>query len=65
MNGYIIAFGGAFAEMTDFCKEVGDRIGKVEVYMGDTACKVPVIRPYLENMENRGRIGKKKKTAKC
>ena len=65
MNGYIIAFGGAFAEMTEYCKEVGDRIGKVEVYMGDTACKVPDIRPYLENMENRGRIGKKKKTAKC
>jgi 3-methyladenine DNA glycosylase AlkD len=65
MNGFVIALGGAFPELTETCKEVGDRIGKVEVSMGETACKVPVIRPYIENMENRGRIGKKKKTAKC
>ncbi len=65
MNGYVIALGGAFPELTEECKSVGDRIGKVEVFMGNTSCKVPVIRPYLENMEKRGRIGKKKKTAKC
>ena len=65
MNGYVIAFGAAFSELTEECKLIGDRIGKVEVFMGNTACKVPVIRPYLDNMENRGRIGKKKKTTKC
>lgn len=65
MNGFIIALGGAFPELTEKCKEIGDRIGKVEVSMGETSCKVPVIRPYLDNMENKGRVGKKKKTAKC
>ena len=65
MNGYVIALGGAVPELTEACKSAGDRIGKVEVSMGETACKVPVIRPYIENMENRGRIGKKKKTLKC
>lgn len=65
MNIFIIALGGAIPELTEFCKEAGDRIGKVEVSMGTTSCKVPVVRTYLENMEARGRIGKKKKTLKC
>ncbi|XOV67984.1 MAG: DNA alkylation repair protein [Fluviicola sp.] len=65
MNGFIIAAGGAFPELTEECKTIGDRIGQVKVDLGETACKVPVIRPYLENMENRNRIGKKKAKAKC
>lgn len=65
MNGFIIALGSAFSELTDTCKKIGDRIGKVEVFMGETSCKVPVIRTYLDNIEDKGRIGKKKKTAKC
>ena len=65
MNGFVIALGGAIPELTEECKALGDRIGKVEVFMGETSCKVPVIRPYIEKMEDKGRIGKKKKTAKC
>ncbi len=65
MNGFVIAAAAGFPELTASCKELGDRIGKVEVSLGKTACKVPSIRPYIENMENRGRIGKKKAKAKC
>lgn len=65
MNGFVIALGGGVPKYTEQCKELGDKIGKVDVFMGETACKVPLIRPYIENMENRNRIGKKKKTAKC
>jgi 3-methyladenine DNA glycosylase AlkD len=65
MNGYIIALGGAVSELTERCKKAGDTIGKVEVLMGATACKVPEIRSYIEKMEEKNRIGKKKKTAKC
>lgn len=65
MNGFVIALGAAVPELTDKCKELGDRIGKVEVFMGDTSCKVPSIRPYIEKVEARGSIGKKKKTLKC
>lgn len=65
MNGFIIAAGGAYPELTEECKAIGDRIGDVKVDLGETACKVPSIRPYIENMENRGRIGKKKAKAKC
>ncbi|GAB5418597.1 MAG: DNA alkylation repair protein [Crocinitomicaceae bacterium] len=65
MNGFVIAVGAAYPELTEECKALGDRIGEVKVDLGETACKVPSIRPYIENMENRGRIGKKKAKAKC
>lgn len=65
MNGFVIAAGGAYSELTEACKAMGDRIGEVKVDLGSTACKVPSIRPYIENMESRDRIGKKKPKAKC
>lgn len=65
MNGFIIAAAGAYPELTAHCKEIGDRVGQVKVDLGGTACKVPIIRPYVENMEKRNRIGKKKAKAKC
>ena len=65
MNGYIIALGGAVGEFTERCKQAGETIGKVEVSMGATACKVPDIKSYIAKMEDKNRIGKKKKTAKC
>lgn len=65
MNGFVIALGGAIPEFTLKSKKVGMKIGKVIVNMGDTACKVPEIVPYIEKMEKMNRIGKKKKTAKC
>ncbi len=65
MNGFVIAAAGAYPELTEECKSLGDRIGEVKVDLGETACKVPSIRPYIENMESRGRIGKKKAKAKC
>ena len=65
MNNYIIALGGAVVELTDRCKQAGDTIGKVAVSMGETACKVPDIKTYIAKIEDKNRIGKKKKTAKC
>lgn len=65
MNGYLIALGCAVPELTERCKMAGDKIGKVVVYMGETACKVPEIVTYIEKVEKMNRIGKKKKHAKC
>jgi len=33
--------------------------------MGDTACKVPDAVPYIQKVEKRGTIGKKRKAARC
>lgn len=65
MNGFVIALGSSIPEFTEKCKQAGESIGKVDVFMGKTACKVPVIVPYIEKVEKMNRIGKKKKTAKC
>ena len=65
MNGFVIATGTYITELTDYAKEIGAAYGKVAVEMGGTACKVPVVGPYLKNVEDKGRLGKKRKGARC
>jgi len=63
MNGFVISAGGYIPELAEKAKTYGEKIGKVHVDMGNTACKVPRIVPYIEKMEARG--VKKKKQARC
>ncbi len=42
-----------------------ERIGKVSVDMGDTACSVPYSPDYIRKAQLKGIIGKKRKSAKC
>ncbi|WP_238395772.1 DNA alkylation repair protein [Pontibacter pudoricolor] len=65
MNGFVIAVGCYVSSLTEKAKAVAQTIGKVKVNMGDTACKTPEAYSYIEKLEETGRIGKKKKTARC
>ncbi len=65
MNGFIIAAGGFIPELTHLALDLGDQVGKVKVNMGETSCRVPVIKDYLQKMMERDRIGKTKKMARC
>jgi 3-methyladenine DNA glycosylase AlkD len=65
MNGFVIAVGSYIPSLTDIAIEIGKKIGKVEVNLGNTACKVPSSPEYIKKVEERGSIGKKKKTIKC
>ena len=65
MNSFVICVGSYVNSLTTTAKQVGQKIGKVSVDMGETACKVPLAVDYIEKVEQRGTIGKKKKTAKC
>ena len=65
MNRFIISVGGYVSPLTQFAKQVGERIGKVTVDMGETDCQVPFAPDYIAKMEKRGVIGKKRKTVKC
>jgi hypothetical protein len=65
MNGFVIAVGGAVRPLTAEALALGKRLGKVEVDMGGTACKVPGIVDYIGRMKARGVLGKKRKTIKC
>ncbi len=51
--------------LTDEAVRTADRIGRVTVDMGDTACKVPSAAEYIEKVRQRGALGKKRKTVKC
>jgi len=65
MNGFVIAVGCYIQELTAKATEVGKQIGKVNVDMGGTACKVPFVPDYIKKVIDRGSIGKKRKSARC
>ncbi len=65
MNGFVIAVGGYVEPLLNEAKTVAKAIGKVSVDMGGTACKVPLALEYIGKIEERGSVGKKRKTAKC
>lgn len=65
MNGFVIALGSYVAELTQEALAVGEQIGTVKVDMGNTACKVPSAPEYIQKVVAMGRVGKKRKTARC
>ena len=65
MNGFVIAIGTYIPELTKKAQEVADKIGKVSVDVGGTACKVPLATDYIQKVIDKGRVGKKRKTARC
>ena len=65
MNAFVIAVGSYVKSLTDFAKQVGEKIGALEVDMGNTACQVPFAPDYIRKVEKRGTIGKKRTSAKC
>lgn len=65
MNCFVIAVGSYVKPLTDLAKKTAEKIGKVSVDMGDTACKVPYAPDYIAMVEQRGTVGKKRKSAKC
>lgn len=65
MNGFVIAVGTYIADLTEKASEIGARIGKVKVDMGGTSCKVPLADVYIKKVVDKGRIGKKRKSARC
>lgn len=65
MNGFVIALGSAVTALTKGAIETAVKIGKVNVEMGGTACKVPDAKDYINKVIAKGNAGKKKKTAVC
>lgn len=65
MNGFVIAVGGCVPALNAKAKAVAKAIGKVEVDMGDTACKVPLAQDYIAKVERAGKLGAKRKSAMC
>jgi 3-methyladenine DNA glycosylase AlkD len=64
MNSALIAIGGYREALRERALAAADRIGKVEIDHGDTYCKTPEARPYIEAMADRARRTKSGKRAK-
>lgn len=65
MNGFVIAVGTAVKPLLAKAKASAKALGKVEVEMGGTACRVPLATEVIAKIEAMGRVGKKRKTMKC
>lgn len=65
MNGFVIACGCFVPDLTATALATAAMMGKVDVYQGKTACKVPDASAYINKCVERGSLGKKKKMARC
>lgn len=65
MNGFVIALGSYVAELTDEALQAAEQLGTVRVDMGNTSCKVPSAGEYIRKVAAMGRVGKKRKMARC
>lgn len=64
MNGFVIAVGSYVKGLTTLALEVGTKIGKLTVELaGD--CKLPYSPEYIQKVQKRRTVGKKRKSAKC
>lgn len=65
MNGFVIAVGSYYPPLAEKAMEVGKRIGKVLVNMGNTECKVPYAPDYIQKVWDKGLLGRKRKEVRC
>lgn len=65
MNSFVIAAGCYISSLTKVALQSARKIGTVTVDMGPTACQVPSAVDYIQKVQQRGSIGKKRKTARC
>jgi 3-methyladenine DNA glycosylase AlkD len=65
INNFIIAVGTYIPELSEKAKAVGARIGKVKVDMGEVKCNVPLAEDKIDKVIEKGRVGVKRKTARC
>jgi 3-methyladenine DNA glycosylase AlkD len=65
MNGFVLSVGCYVPELIEEAKQVAEVIGKVHVDVGNTACKVPLATEYIKKVEDKNRVGMKRKTCIC
>ncbi|KAB2336518.1 DNA alkylation repair protein [Cytobacillus depressus] len=65
MNGFVISVGTYVQALSKAAKKVAAHIGKVHVDVGNTACKVPLATEYIKKIEDKDRVGMKRKTCIC
>lgn len=65
MNGFLISVGSSVAPLTDTVLAAAERLGQVAADLGNNDCQIPFAPDYIRKVASLGKIGKKRKTAKC
>lgn len=65
MNSFIINCGTYLAPLGDKAIATARKVGKVEIDMGDTACKVPDAESYILKARRGAPVAAKRKTTRC
>lgn len=65
MNTFVIGAAAYVSGLQEEALNVAEKIGKVHVNVGNTACKVPLATQYINKIVQKDKIGIKKKTAIC
>ena len=65
MNYYVIACGTYLAPLADKAIATARKLGKVEVDVGDTDCKIPDAEAYIMKSRRGAPIAPKRKTVRC
>lgn len=65
MNQFVACVGAYVSDLTADAIGAAEQMGPVSVDMGATACAVPSAVETIQKVQNRGAIGKKRKTARC
>ena len=65
MNNFVISLGGYVAPLTELPIKTGEEIGPVSADLGNNRCEVFSSPDYIRKMQDRGVVGKKRKTVKC
>ena len=65
MNGFVIAVGSYVEPLSALALQTGEKIGEVTCHLGNNSCQVPFAPDYIRKVQQRGAIGKKRRTVKC
>jgi 3-methyladenine DNA glycosylase AlkD len=65
MNSFVIVAGSSVGSLHQQALKVAAAIGKVDVDVGQTACKVPLASEYIQKVAAAAKLGVKKKTCIC
>jgi 3-methyladenine DNA glycosylase AlkD len=65
MNSFVIVVGSSVQALYEEAVQTAEKIGRVHVNVGETACKVPEANGYIKKKIAAGKMGVKKKTCIC
>jgi 3-methyladenine DNA glycosylase AlkD len=65
MSMFVIGLAAYVKPLSELATKAAEKIGRVDVDVGNTSCKVPYAPDYIKKIKQRGAIGKKRKSAKC